>query len=137
GTCRIGLVALALLYTYSWAMSRMDSYLHHYMATLILTCLIFFPPLRAADVIPRGAYGVVMGRPGRTRPAGRRRAGWGTSRRWWVLTLAFWLAAVVFLVQPKIRESWLGAWALVAVGACLTWAAWRRQPLGEVPRTSA
>lgn len=33
------------LYTYAWSMSRLDSYLHHYMLTLILSCMVFFPPI--------------------------------------------------------------------------------------------
>lgn len=33
------------LFTYSWAMSRLDSYLHHYMLSLIMLCMVFFPPV--------------------------------------------------------------------------------------------
>jgi hypothetical protein len=35
--------ALFLLYTYSWSMSMLDSYQHHYFVSLILLCMIFFP----------------------------------------------------------------------------------------------
>lgn len=34
---------ITVLYTYAWSMSRLDSYLHHYMLSLILSCLVFFP----------------------------------------------------------------------------------------------
>lgn len=34
---------VVVLYTYAWSMSRLDSYLHHYMLTLILSCMVFFP----------------------------------------------------------------------------------------------
>ena len=36
-------VAVVILYSYAWSMSRLDSYLHHYMITLILGCIVFFP----------------------------------------------------------------------------------------------
>lgn len=35
------------LFTYAWAMSRLDSYLHHYMLSLIMFCMIFFPAIDA------------------------------------------------------------------------------------------
>ena len=38
---------VALLYTYAWSMSRLDSYLHHYMLSLILGCMVFFPRIEA------------------------------------------------------------------------------------------
>ncbi|HKP64767.1 MAG TPA: HTTM domain-containing protein [Polyangiales bacterium] len=50
GPRRPALVALFLLYTFSWAMSMLDSYQHHYFVSSVLLCLVFFPQLRAADV---------------------------------------------------------------------------------------
>jgi len=35
---------LFALYTYGWAMSMQDSYQHHYLLSLLLACLVFFPP---------------------------------------------------------------------------------------------
>ena len=55
-------LALCALYTLSWSMSMMDSYQHHYLLSLVLLCLAFFP--RAdADAELRGAraYGFGMG----------------------------------------------------------------------------
>jgi tetratricopeptide (TPR) repeat protein len=49
GPSRVLLAALAVLYTYSWAMSRHDSYLHHYMISLILACMVCFPKITYAD----------------------------------------------------------------------------------------
>jgi tetratricopeptide (TPR) repeat protein len=64
GPSRVLLAALALLYTYSWAMSRHDSYLHHYMISLILACMVCFPPITYADLLPvyRRGVGILFSR---------------------------------------------------------------------------
>jgi hypothetical protein len=49
---RWALGLLAALYTWSWAMSMLDSYQHHYLLSLLLLSLTFFPRLTAADVFP-------------------------------------------------------------------------------------
>jgi hypothetical protein len=43
---------LFALYTFSWSMSMLDSYQHHYFVSVVLLCLVFFPELRARDVLP-------------------------------------------------------------------------------------
>ena len=43
--------AVLVLYTYAWAMSRLDGYQHHYMLSLVLLCVILFPHINAADLI--------------------------------------------------------------------------------------
>src|SRR3954447_12730269 len=48
GTRPLPLGVLCLLYTYSWSMSMLDSYQHHYFVSLVLLCLVFFPRLSAA-----------------------------------------------------------------------------------------
>ena len=40
---------LAVLYTYGWAMSRLDAYQHHYLLSLLLAAFVFFPRVRATD----------------------------------------------------------------------------------------
>ena len=35
-------VALVVLYSYSWAMSRLDSYQHHYLLSWVLLCIALF-----------------------------------------------------------------------------------------------
>jgi hypothetical protein len=40
---------LAVLYTYGWAMSRLDAYQHHYLLSLLLAGFVFFPRVRAND----------------------------------------------------------------------------------------
>ena len=41
---------LFFLYSYSWAMTRLDSYQHHYYLSLALCCLIFFPLVGASEL---------------------------------------------------------------------------------------
>lgn len=38
------------LFTYAWSMSRLDSYLHHYLLSLIMLCMVFFPRVNAIDL---------------------------------------------------------------------------------------
>lgn len=52
GHARLPLVALCVLYTFSWAMSMLDSYQHHYFMSLVLVCLIFTPRVHASDLHP-------------------------------------------------------------------------------------
>ncbi len=40
-----------LLYTWSWAMSMLDSYQHHYLLSIVLLAFVFFPRLRKEDVV--------------------------------------------------------------------------------------
>ncbi len=47
---RAGLGALCLLFTWSWALSMLDSYQHHYLLTWVLLCMVAFPRLRARDL---------------------------------------------------------------------------------------
>lgn len=42
-------LALVVLYSYTWAMSRLDSYQHHYLLSWVLLCIAFFPRTRLAD----------------------------------------------------------------------------------------
>jgi hypothetical protein len=53
GARKLPMGLLFLLYTYSWSMSMLDSYQHHYFVSLVLLCMVFFPtatlaPERAA-----------------------------------------------------------------------------------------
>jgi hypothetical protein len=46
------LIAVAfLLHTWSWAMSQLDSYQHHYLLSIVLLALVFFPQLRAEEAL--------------------------------------------------------------------------------------
>lgn len=52
GHAPVALAALVILYTFSWSMSMLDSYQHHYFVSLALVCLTFFPRVSATDVHP-------------------------------------------------------------------------------------
>lgn len=43
---------LFALYTFSWSMSMLDSYQHHYFVSLVLLCLAFFPRTSARELHP-------------------------------------------------------------------------------------
>ncbi len=43
---RPAIVSVFGLYTYGWSMSLTDSYQHHYLISIVLFCLAFFPELR-------------------------------------------------------------------------------------------
>jgi hypothetical protein len=47
---RIAMAVLALSYTYSWMLSMLDGYQHHYFLSLVLLAFIFFPLSRARDL---------------------------------------------------------------------------------------
>ena len=49
---------LALLYAYSWMMSMLDNYQHHYFLSLVLVAFVFFPRVRAFDLYPADQGGV-------------------------------------------------------------------------------
>ena len=57
---RVGVALLFVLYTYSWSMSMLDSYQHHYFVSLCLLCLVFFPRVQATEVHPLGATGSAL-----------------------------------------------------------------------------
>ena len=50
GAVRWALVLLALGYTYTWAMSMLDLFQHHYFLTLVLFTFLFFPLSHATDL---------------------------------------------------------------------------------------
>jgi len=43
---------ICLLFTWGWAMSQIDSYQHHYLISVLLLTLVFFPQLRSSDLWP-------------------------------------------------------------------------------------
>ncbi|HEX4352537.1 MAG TPA: hypothetical protein VHZ95_06480, partial [Polyangiales bacterium] len=51
GSHPLALFALFLLYTFSWSMSMLDSYQHHYFVSSILLCLVFFPRLSSSELM--------------------------------------------------------------------------------------
>jgi hypothetical protein len=51
-------VLLVALYTYGWAMSRLDAYQHHYLLSLLLGAFVFLPRVRATEVLEGRAASV-------------------------------------------------------------------------------
>ncbi len=47
-------IAIAVLYTWGWSCSMLDSYQHHYLITVLLVATCFFPRLTAVDLFGRG-----------------------------------------------------------------------------------
>ena len=39
------------VHTWSWAMSMLDSYQHHYLLSLVLLCFVFFPTINAEEAL--------------------------------------------------------------------------------------
>jgi Vitamin K-dependent gamma-carboxylase len=107
---RAAAAALFVLYTYSWAMSMLDSYQHHYFMSSVLLCLIFFPTLGASEVHPP----VETVQPTATKKQ-RKRAAQQAERRAPVLVSAFGynlLAAVIVILYTytslaKMDAQWV------------------------------
>lgn len=66
GLTRPLLILLAPFYTYTWAMSRLDSYTHHYLLSILLFSLMFWPlsainpqKVQAGDRISAWAYAML------------------------------------------------------------------------------
>jgi hypothetical protein len=57
GARPLALFVLFLLYTFSWSMSMLDSYQHHYFVSSILLCLVFFPSVSATPLDPQAKSG--------------------------------------------------------------------------------
>jgi hypothetical protein len=126
GISRWLLALLLVLYSYSWAMSLLDSYQHHYFVSLILACMVFFPQLSARDIHPLlpplGADSAKKKRE-RERLEKNERLGWvftalaagivaiyaAVDNRGRVFTVFFLcagaLAAACMLVAPKVSAS--------------------------------
>lgn len=100
GIARWLLALLLVLYTYSWAMSLLDSYQHHYFVSLILACLIFFPQLGARDIHPLAApLDAESAKKKKTRE--RERAD-GIELRGWAFTV---LAAAIVAVYAAVDNT--------------------------------
>jgi len=93
---RIVVAAAFLLHTWGWSMSMLDTYQHHYLLSVILACLVFFPEPRRADVSSAG-------KPVRIHA--------------WAYVLLAATAAIVytFTSVAKMDGEWLGGHVLAVV----------------------
>lgn len=128
GHTRLALAALVVLYTFSWSMSMLDSYQHHYFVSLVLVCLVFFPKVSATDVHPAAPAPPAAGKlkPKKQRELDRMRAletsGWmyvaalggavamavaiGPDQRPWLAFLMFAGAvAIATSLRPMVRAA--------------------------------
>lgn len=97
---------LALLYTYGWAMSRLDAYQHHYLLSLLLAAFVFFPRVRATD------------------------SDWDSDVSAWAFVVVAANVAIVyvFAAVTKSEDAWASGGVLRQVTAGSGWfaAVWRR-----------
>jgi hypothetical protein len=94
-------VMLAVLYTYGWAMSRLDAYQHHYLCSLVLALLVFFPAVRSGDLRDS------------TRP---RASAWA-----YVLLCATVAIVYMFAALAKTDAAWSSGAVLRRVTAASSW----------------
>ena len=128
-------LSLFVLYTLSWAMSMLDSYQHHYLVSLVLFCLAFFPSTSAAELHPlRGARAAEH-----AQVEAQQLGGWlyfgaalASVAVWWVVDrsghtwaafflLAGGLATATYVYQPERREPLLTSdFGFALLGATLS-----------------
>lgn len=143
GSRRPLLVLLTILYTYSWAMSRLDSYLHHYMISLILLCVIFFPATDSRQLFDdlTGEWQAaqragVSKQQRRDLPAGLHRGGWYFTLAT-VLLLALYRLGLMRDVGLVVWQRWAWMFSCFFLFACLI-AIWvRRYGATTGPRRQA
>ena len=116
------------LHTWSWAMSMLDSYQHHYLLSIVLLALMFFEPTDADDALTEssddgaGAVGPYRDGPSREPPAPRASL-WDVLRATvprrssWPYALFCWSVAVVytFTALSKMDPQWRSGDALKRV----------------------
>ncbi|MFO0912133.1 MAG: tetratricopeptide repeat protein [Pirellulales bacterium] len=127
-------IATAVGYTYCWTMSRYDSYLHHYLTSLILTALIFFPRTTAVDILVAGGLrrdrGLARGE--RLEPA------YGINgRQLTIWTLGVWGLIAVYRIPPIWNTGWLSLAVFLSSVLVLAATTWRRAARWSGPATSA
>jgi hypothetical protein len=133
GLRKVTLVPLFVLYTFSWSMSMLDSYQHHYLVSLILFCLIFFPNTPATEIHPLplsesdGERQSHKQQRELARHAQTERTG-----AWYALFVA--LACVVYAFVRPEQHTWV---AFFLFAAAIGLGTWFYAPEGRVPRLNA
>jgi hypothetical protein len=124
-------LALFALYTMSWAMSMLDSYQHHYLVSLCLLCLAFFPSAGADELHPLPKPAAPEG----SRKAGRqeeeRRRVEGQELGGFVYLAAVLASALAWWIVDRSGHTW-AAFFLLAGGigvATFVYRPERREPL--------
>ena len=101
GTNRAGLAILFVLYTCLWSLTRIDLYQHHYLLSLVLACLVFFPRIGWDDWYPVS----VDHRKG-SKPA-KQRAPIATSAGGFVMLGVLIAIVFVYTAIAKLDAMWL------------------------------
>ena len=112
--------ALCVLYTFSWSMSMLDSYQHHYLMTLMLVCLVFFPTLAASDVHPLRLRATPGRKLKRKKQLELERAG-RAELHGWLYVGAVLLVGGAYLFVDAGDNGPVALFMLVAVIALATW----------------
>jgi hypothetical protein len=115
GLRRIPTFALFLLYTFSWSMSMLDSYQHHYFVSLVLLCLVFFPETSALELHPR-SNGETRDRKRRAPAAGPRAELSG-----WTYVAALVASIAAYALIDADGHTWVAFSLLVTAIALATW----------------
>jgi hypothetical protein len=115
GLSRVPAFALFLLYTFSWSMSMLDSYQHHYFVSLVLLCLVFFPRTSARELHPprdaeRGAR-----QPGTAGTAAR------AERFGWIYVATLVASIAGYALIDSGGHTWVAFCLLVGAIALATW----------------
>jgi hypothetical protein len=107
-------LVLFLLYTFSWSMSMLDSYQHHYFVSLVLLCLVFFPRPSALQIHPPSAIEATH----RRRVSAK---GPGSELRGWLYVASVTAAVAVYAAVDSTEHAFV-AFALFAGAIILaTW----------------
>ncbi len=122
GNHPLALAALFVLYTFSWSMSMLDSYQHHYFVSSVLFCLVFFPRVTATQIHPLHALPAALEKPAKTKRKAQH-AEQNAARaesRGWLYVLACGVAIFAYAVIDT-QHSWLLFEACIGVIALATW----------------
>lgn len=101
---KLMLFILCGLFTYGWSMSMLDSYQHHYLLSLVLFCVAFFPRLTSADLWPNPAE---RSAGGKQSADGEQSVGLRTISAWPYVLLGCTLSIVyLFTAVTKTSPDW-------------------------------
>ncbi|MDG2307857.1 MAG: HTTM domain-containing protein [Candidatus Binatia bacterium] len=134
GTNRTLLALLCGAYSWSWLMSMLDSFQHHYFISILLVGLVFIPVVRVTDIHPLEEAPAGDKRKKQRRREElqeRERAGWRSVG----IVVAGVVAALAYWTGPGTPTGGM-AWAIVAVAVAAS-TALRLSRVEEGPRVPA
>jgi hypothetical protein len=120
GIRRPTVLALFVLYTFSWSMSMLDSYQHHYFVSLVLFCLVFFPETSADDIHPPLAPAAESDRQQRKKQFAAQHAARAEAYGWLYASAVLAIAVVYALVDTE--HTWVAFFLFAGAVALATFA---------------